>query len=162
MAFYKLLAGKHHEGSRRRVDDIPVNLLRAQLDNLGVAYTQKDGHDKLAEALKAEVGDFLDNRRSYRQGDIIESDQDLTAFNDKRNPNNTKFELVNEHGQALQSATPQNYRPPAPTPPAAIVNDSLSSKTVAELREIAAEEEIDLGSATRKEEILEILRRAAV
>jgi hypothetical protein len=159
MAFYKLLAGKHHVGWQRKVVDMTGPQLRKELDERGIKYHANCSREKLAEILSLEIGDLIDNRRSYKAGDIIESDQDLTVFNDAGNPQNIKFELVNEYGQAVRDTVPVK---PSQGRPASPVEDTLESKTLSELKEIAAEEEIDLGSATRREEILDILHRASV
>ena len=78
----------------------------------------------------------------YRRGDHLESGLEL----DKLHPG--KFRRMGAGGVA--AAEPE--KKPA---------DSLDGMTVAQLREFAEGEEIDLGSATKKSEIVKTIRAAS-
>jgi hypothetical protein len=156
MAFYKLVAGKHHVGWQTKIGDLSLKDLRDQLELHNIHFTEKDRKEKLVDLLQEEIGPILDTTRTYYKGDIIETKDDLcTKFNDPGNPNNTKFELVNEAGQAITQADPE-------VAPSVVHSDGLQSKTVHELKNLAEEEEIELSGATRKSQIIEIIRQARV
>jgi len=70
--------------------------------------------------------------------DVIETDKDLSKHNDSVRP---RFQLIEEFAAVNQQTG----------------SDVLRAKTIKELREFAMEEEIDLGDATRKEEIFNII-----
>jgi len=70
---------------------------------------------------------------TYGPGDIVDSASDLNKHNKQEA---IKFEQV---GEVLSS------------------QDELKQHTVAELQDLAAEEEIDLGDATKKAEIVEVI-----
>ncbi len=74
--------------------------------------------------------------------DIIETDKDLTKITNGVHP---RFQLISDLEGAEQRV------------PADVFRAEMRSKTVAELRKFADEEEIDLGEATRKEEIFNII-----
>ncbi|MHC4686854.1 MAG: hypothetical protein ACYTEW_21470 [Planctomycetota bacterium] len=73
--------------------------------------------------------------RTYHPGDVIDSASDLSKHNRE---NSTRFELL--PGGATGVA------------------DGLESMTVAQLRQHAEAEEIDLGDATKRAEILALCR----
>ena len=80
--------------------------------------------------------------KRYRQGDIIETDQDLCAmFNQDGVP--PKFERVDQYAQAGMVAAPK---------------DGLDDLTVKALKELAEAYEIDLKGASVKDQIVAILR----
>lgn len=85
---------------------------------------------------------------TYNRGDVFKSASDLL----KHNRGHRKFELLAETPQVQQTA-PTSTLTSEPT-------DELSGRTVAELRAMAEEDEIDLGGATKKEDILRIIREA--
>ena len=85
-----------------------------------------------------------ESRKTYNAGEIVRSDTNLLVFNQ---PGCIKFELVDEEGQPSKSSKH---------------NDGLDPMTVSQLRAMAAEEEIDLGSASRKDEIIKIIRSTLV
>ena len=98
----------------------------------------------------------------YRAGDIVDSSSDLGALFNQQDA--IKFERVNASGQVIrQVVMPKRNRPPSPSPQLTTSgSDGLDDMTVADLRKHAEEEEIDLGSATRKEDILKEIRKALV
>ncbi len=117
------------------------------------------------------VGFDLEGKsRTWGPGDIVETNQDLGRHN---TPGMTpKFELLEDKPQAGLKELP-HQPPPAPAPtqhttPQANPNtakvafspasDKLDSLGVKELQALAAEEEIDLKGATKKEDIVRILR----
>ena len=148
MALYRVLAGKHHEGN----------------------------HGK-------------GTHRVYVRGDIVESDNDLTTFNSR---GAIKFERVNESGQPIRESVParnvnpvSQQAPPSGSSqatvnaatavmeaPAAVYQQAsgtpspsiptLEQMNVAELKALAAAEEVELGNANRKDEIIKLLRAANV
>jgi hypothetical protein len=76
-------------------------------------------------------------------GDIVESEVDLVAT----------------QGADRWRKVDKNFSPPASTPAAhAAENDGLEEMTVAELREYADENEIDLSGKSRKDEIVQAIR----
>jgi len=85
----------------------------------------------------------------YHKGDTFESTIDLRKFNI---PGATKFRLIEGFEENLTAASqttqPQNSE------------DTLNSMTVAQLRELAAEEEVDLSTASTKKEIIEAIQSA--
>lgn len=118
--------------------------------------------------------------RVYRAGEVFESDVDLRALNG--NGMSPKFERVDMEGPPVGSVSPP--KPPAPAPaeptkapeatkafeatkaPEAPAGKrdldrdygSLDKMSLNELREVAESEEIDLKGASKKEDIVKILR----
>jgi len=100
----------------------------------------------------------------YRKGDVVDSASDLTKFN---SPNSTKFERVQEqeidalqrdknspvHQAALEGAAEL-------APDIAGLRDTLGEMTIAELRKLAEDEEIELSSTMNKTEIITAIRGA--
>lgn len=82
-----------------------------------------------------------EERRIYRIGDVIESDDDLV-----KRFGGDKFQRVDDDAKATD------------------VNDSrratLEAMTLKELRKFADDEEIDLGGASRKNEIINVIVEA--
>jgi len=134
MAWFKLLIGTHIQGD-----------LSVQPDARG-AYPE----------------------RVYRAGEVFESDVDLRTLNG--NGMSPKFERVDMGGPPVSSISPP--KPPAPAPAEATKTPevpagkrdldrdygSLDKMSVTELREVAESEEIDLKGASKKEDIVKILR----
>lgn len=89
-------------------------------------------------------------RRVYNPGDVIETDTDLTRFNVPNAP--PKFEVV--HGDAVAAAAKKGFET------VGVPADGLDAMTVADLRAMAAEEEIDLGGAATKAAIVAAIRAA--
>lgn len=81
----------------------------------------------------------------YRRGDVVNSKQDL-----EKRFGPAKFQRVADPAQVKEE------EPVASAPVS--VQDEFSDMTVAELKQFAASEEIDLGSASRKDEILAVIR----
>ncbi len=74
-------------------------------------------------------------------GDIVESDTDLTKHNKAGRPKFARIPEVEPIGDVLGPA-----------------NDDLSTMTVSDLRAHAEEHQIDLGEATLKADIVEMIR----
>jgi len=91
----------------------------------------------------------------YERGDIIESKSDLCLhFNA---PRAIKFERVDPSGRPVHDAAPNVQ--PAVNPSSRLADqDNLDNMTVEELRAFAAEEEIDLDNAVRKQDIIQAIR----
>ena len=86
--------------------------------------------------------------RGCEAGDIIETTKDLCAmFN---SPGSIKFEPL-EGGSVL--GNPTSVKEPE-------VDDEFSTATVEELRKIAQDLDVDLRGATKKVDIIAILRKA--
>jgi hypothetical protein len=92
------------------------------------------------------VGQHAEHGRVYKAGDIIETDYDLNRFNA---PKAEKFQRIT--GEEAQAIT-QSQAAQAP------VDETLESMTLQELRNLAAEEELDLGNAKTKAEIIAAIR----
>ena len=75
--------------------------------------------------------------RTYKRGDIIETDNDLTKHN---RADSIKFQAV---GETVKPQTQELQ---------------LELMTVAQLKEYAASREIDLSDVTKRAEILEIIK----
>jgi hypothetical protein len=93
----------------------------------------------------------------YRQGDIIESDVDLEK------------KLKNKFQRVIDDAMPTVRKPMVKTEDEPQLpkeegesdpGDTLEAMTVSQLKKFAAEEEIDLGTATKKSEIVNTIRAA--
>lgn len=123
-------------------------------------------------------GSHRQNRISYKKGAKFVTDADMNKFNTL--PHAPKYKLVREATEAeiLQFQAEKGFTG-TPTPPhiadegeeseiedktSVPVVDSLSAMTVAELKTLAEDEEIDLDGATKKDAILKLIRdaRAAV
>lgn len=118
--------------------------------------------------------------KTYRPGDVIDSKHDLVKlFNS--HPTTPKFERVDERtmrgdiSSVVQTVTPSHVvqaasPSPAPAAPQSSAQtavapsrqsiDGLDSMSVKELQLLAQEEEIDLRGASKKEEIIKIIRGA--
>jgi hypothetical protein len=119
------------------------------------------------------VGQHVDNHPShegdhvYVPGDIIDTDKDLLRFNGVGM--SPKFERLHD----TSAGDVRNYPPPTPPekqlPPAPKQvepvtkrpgdDDKLDTMTTQQLKEYAAENEIDITGCTRKDEILERIRQ---
>ncbi len=78
---------------------------------------------------------------TYFPGEVVDSKSDLLEHN---SPGSTRFEKVSEDTHA--STDPDVGQ--------------LEGMTVVQLRELAQFEEVDLGTATRKDEIINVLQSA--
>ncbi len=115
----------------------------------------------------------------YRTGDVVESSCDLAKLFNGDHGSSPKFELVHENGVPMTRQegpiTPEEIARRGLTQanvPVQTVNDAktitaavspmatLEHMTLDELRKHAAEEEIDLGKAKSKDEVLKVLRTA--
>ncbi len=119
-------------------------------------YRTRSGHVGL---------DLNDKPRTWGPGEVIETNQDLSRHNA---PGMTpKFELLEDRPQAPQAGlkempaqptAPQFNPNPGKAPVSTSRSDNLDNLGVKELQALAAEEEIDLKGATKKEDIVKILR----
>lgn len=90
---------------------------------------------------------------TYEAGGIVDSSTNLLRMN---SPGSVKFVKVGQE-PVLASASEPLQSPDQLIPTA---GDSLDAMTVAELREFAREEGIDLEGANRKDQIIEAIRAA--
>jgi hypothetical protein len=107
----------------------------------------------------------VDEGTTYHKGDLIETDDDLLKYNsgDARSP---KFERVLEGTEQVpdtvealeveRSRIEQRIAELKGKP----ASDPLEDMTVADLRALADSEEIDLGEARTKAQIIEAIRQA--
>ena len=92
----------------------------------------------------------------YERGDVFESKSDLNKLNGGSHDTQKFLRMADD-------AKPKGGKEVAFMNETPVVEEEaeetvdLSSKTVAELRELAEEEEIDLGEATLKADIVEII-----
>ncbi len=90
----------------------------------------------------------------YKKGDIVDSEKDLCKMFNSRGVR--KFRKMPDNTPAIRaSSTPETELPEADV---TTVEDAFAGLTISALRAIAEEEEIDLGDATLKRDILQILR----
>lgn len=96
----------------------------------------------------------------YRKGDTVNTNTDLRCMN---GPNSIKFRLVSTAGDEVNS--PEVPTPPVPAPPQ--VSDTLATErevyeemTVADLRNYAESEEIDITGAKTKKELVDAIMAA--
>lgn len=95
-------------------------------------------NSSIRKARLSDGKDYVLDTRRYEKGDIVESDVDLV-----QRFGANKFEKITEAPQVSSSPNPW---------------DNLESMTVKQLKAFAESQEIDLGGATGKQEILEMLR----
>lgn len=123
-----------------------------------------------------------DTLKIYVKGDIIETDKDLSKFNGPY-PNMHKFELVEDNGAGSESTLVTNpskgtslsgsdpvavaaaakagydtINAQQSKPPTQNFDDTLEAMTEAELKKFAEAEEIDLGTAKGKKDILKAIK----
>lgn len=97
-------------------------------------------------------GRHSDTTGRYIKGDVIESDIDLAAkFN---SPGSIKFVKVSDDTPATDPSAKKSDLPDVDSEDEGEIPAQYSNYTVAELRTIAEDEEIDLGGATKKSEIV--------
>lgn len=99
------------------------------------------------------------NRKVFKAGDIVTTDSDLMQFNQ---PGAAKFEVVDSVGRPKTNKPVEKRIQSKATVPDIPLGDGLGDMTVNELRAMAEEEEIDLGSASRKDEIVKAIRNSMV
>jgi hypothetical protein len=109
----------------------------------------------------------IDRGRTYYQGEVIETDNDLSIFNG-RGTASPKFALLSPETETVAEAAARGFNtihknaptksPPEPAGPSN--KDMLDTMTVNELRKFAEDEEIELGDAKTKEQILKVVREA--
>lgn len=102
------------------------------------------------------VGRHGEGDRRYKPGDVIETKSDLLKLN---SPGSTKFALlesvpVAEPHEAKKSGKKSKKAEPVHG------SATLDAMSIEELQAMAEAEEIDLGGATRKDEIIDIILEA--
>lgn len=91
--------------------------------------------------------------RVYSAGDIIESTIDLSKELDKTHPAK-KFQRINfdiDEGETSEAAKPTEKSAPKGPP---LNRATLMERSLPDLQRLAAEEEIDLAGATKKEDVV--------
>lgn len=113
-----------------------------------------------------------DNKKKYVSDDVIETDRDLTKFNPVGDPANARFERLPDDFPASGGVPYRSIRNNGATPAASSQEEEntspiavmerepvdLTSLSIVELRELAEEEQIDLGGAKGKRAIIKILQ----
>jgi hypothetical protein len=93
----------------------------------------------------------------YEAGDIVESDADLLFLNGKVGSLGPKFEVV--HDDRLHATDRVNLaKKEMPVDPASPQGDGLDSFTLDELKQLAEDDEVDLGKAKTKEQVIKAIR----
>jgi len=95
-------------------------------------------------------GIHVHGQNTYSPGAVIDTAQNLLRLNA---PGSIRFERVYEEEEPTPVETTPEPTEEEPT-------DDLEALTLAELRDLAEAEEVDLGDAKRKADVLEVLRRA--
>lgn len=146
MGFYRVLEGKHF-GKGPKGCECDACL-----------YNQKE-YEKVRDARKEGI-EYVPRLRdhAYRKGDIVETEFDLLAFNQP--PRSMKFEKVDSIGRPVSQLA--RSKKSTATAGDFDLGDGLEELTVEELRKLAEEEEIDLGSASRKDDIIKEIRKSMV
>lgn len=100
-------------------------------------------------------GSHTEGGRRYSKGDIVDSASDLSKYN---SPGATKFAKVAEAEPAVSATV--SVVPPLAEPVSleadgeSYTRDELAGFSVAELREIAEDLEVDLGNVSKKADII--------
>jgi hypothetical protein len=105
----------------------------------------------------------------YVKGDVFDSDKDLLKEN-RATPDKDRFELVSSDTPMHYAGCPltrkeQKEGKTLTTTPSTVVNpsaaeDTFSSMTLDELKKFAQAEDINLGKAKSKDEVLAVIRAA--
>ena len=148
MPRWKLLRGVHSDRTAK-----PVSL------EVQKGVEGRENTKEIAQTMREALRDFVlpEKERSpfaFYPGDVFDSDKNLmhlNAYIRGGEPISIRFAKV--EGIAHQA--------PPPDPPQQPPKDGLADMSLAELREMAATEEIDLGDAKRKDEVLATIRGAA-
>jgi hypothetical protein len=106
---------------------------------------------------KHHEGDANGAQRTYVRGDVFDSPYNLLKFNSLESK---RFEVVPDstplvHNEVKKPPAEPNLETPQAGP---ATENTLDSMTVTELRTLAEEEEIDLGNASRKDQIIQAIR----
>src|SRR4051812_46875551 len=125
-------------------------------------YRTRSGHAGL---------DLDGNKRVWGPGEIVETNQDLTRHN--QSGMTPKFELLEERPQAGLKELPPQVRDSSGGKDSTVMTaspsqqatakpkvDNLDLLSVVELKKLADEEEIDLKGASKKEDMVRIIRQA--
>lgn len=125
-------------------------------------------------------GSHRQNRISYKKGSKFVTDRDMEKFNTlshapkyRKIREATEKEILQFQSEKGFTGTPEPQHiedetdgegPENESPTNTVPSDSLSAMTVAELKTLAEDEEIDLEGVTKKDAILKLIRdaRAAV
>lgn len=109
-------------------------------------------------------GSHNEGGKTYHRGDVVESRVDLVKkFNEKGIPprfSRITGREVKETTDPGPSTSDQKPNDPALNPSNRFGVETLKMMNLTELKGLAAEEEIDLGGATKKDEIIAILMSA--
>lgn len=141
------------------------------LDGLHTEEPTFERDEKGAPIIENGTPRILKEGRTFKKGDIIETDKNLHVIFD-RIGNPPKFEEVHED-ERIMTAQEKRQKAEALLKEAAddelaaqlrknTMNDVLDSMSVEDLRKHAASEEIDLGKAKSKDEILKVIKAAMV
>ncbi len=101
------------------------------------------------------AGSHNEGGRTYKRGDVVDSASDLNQMNA---PNAIKFQRVaNDFNPTVQEQS-NDLGKTSVLPPTATADKAVYDEmSVSELRKVAASEEIDLGEASKKEDIIQLL-----
>ncbi len=140
MAIWRILRGVHADNSARLVQAVkpkekPGAFLRNTDGSLATVDDKKDG-----EPIYSRIRNSGENIMFY-PGDIVETDKNLNSL---QVGNAKRYELLPHYD------TSQTDKDNSVT--------NLDSLTIPQLREMAENEEIDLGDASKKSEIIEMIR----
>lgn len=89
---------------------------------------------------------------TYRKGDIVDSKSDLSKLN---SPGSLKFQRAEDVEEAARQGF---YEGNTDKPKPSNGPDEFDAMTIPDLKKFAAQEGIDLGTATKKDEILVAIR----
>lgn len=95
------------------------------------------------------AGSHIDKNGTYKQGDVFDSDEDLVKRFGHQKFERVYSEVTHKPVEKSDKASDKS-------------DDGLESMTLEELRKFAEGEEIDLGKATRKDEIIKAIRAAEI
>ena len=112
--------------------------------------TDEDHHGEHGDGKKQQ--DEKGQPRIYEPGDIIQTSKDLSLLNYKGMPLRYQRVQPEEALRANPVETTEIQEPPSR-------EDDLEDMTIASLRRLAEDEEIDLGDAVRKGHIIEAIRK---
>ena len=147
MAFYRLIAGKHFGAGPEDCDCDICTFNRRE-------YQKAEKEKKEGRVFAPRLRDHV-----YQHGDIIESEADLTEFNQP--PYSIKFEKVDGSGRPVNQTTRKRKKPSTPVDDIH-TGDGLEEMTVDELKFLAEEEEIELKPDSKKVDIIKALRAGMV
>ncbi len=109
---------------------------------------------KMLRGRHAEGKDENGKQIIHERGSTFASNHDLDRIYNK--PNSTKFQRVSD--EKLKQLPPTQHAVPNQN----TISDGLEDLTIGKLRELAAEEEIDIEGAIKKDDILSRIRATQV